>query len=212
MTPGQDGLLPRPTSRGLAAYQIPIDRDGVALALLAAGDRRGAAAELVRVHGARVREYLRALLRDDDAADDAYSMFCEWTLEAIWRYRGESTLRTWAFGVAYNAARRVRSDAYRRRRRSLRQSQISALADRRAPSSAARRERAARRFEELRSRLSEDEQNLLALRVEQRLEWEEIVRVLASGGRTVKAAALRKRFERLKDRIGRLAQELGVFE
>jgi RNA polymerase sigma-70 factor (ECF subfamily) len=193
-------------------FQIPIDRDGVALALLAAGDRRGAAAELVRVHGGRVREYLRALLRDPDVADDAYSLFCEWTLDAMWRYRGESTLRTWAFGIAHNAARRVRSEAYRRRKRALRTREFVELADRRSTSSAVRRERAAKRLEELRRHLSEDDQNLLALRVEQRLEWEEIVRVLESGGETVTAQALRKRFERLKDRIGKLARELGVFE
>jgi RNA polymerase sigma-70 factor (ECF subfamily) len=211
MTPRPDGAPPSPR-RALPIYQIPIDRDGVALALLAAGDRRGATAELIRVHGPRIREYLRAALRDEDAADDAYSMFCEWALEAIRGYRGESTLRTWAFGVAYNAARRVRSDGYRRRRRTLRRSEISELADHRTTSSAIRRERAARKLEVLRGRLSEEDQNLLALRVEQRLEWEEIVSVLASGGKCVKAAALRKRFERLKDRIGRLAQELGVFE
>jgi RNA polymerase sigma-70 factor, ECF subfamily len=211
MTPRPDGAAPPSSRRALAVYQIPIDRDGVALALLAAGDRRGAVAELVRVHGPRIREYLRAVLRDEDAADDAYSTFCEWALEAIGRYRGESSLPTWAFGVAYNAARRVRSDAYRRRRRTLRNSQMSELPDRRT-SSAIRRERAARRLEALRDRLSEEDQNLLALRVDQRLEWEEIVSVLASGGRSVKAPALRKRFERLKDRIGRLARELGLFE
>jgi RNA polymerase sigma-70 factor (ECF subfamily) len=211
MSPEGNGDSPR-GRRTLGAYQIPIDRDGVAVALLAAGDRRGAAAEVVRIHGPRVREYLKALLHDPDVADDAYSLFCEWTLDAISRYRGESSLRTWAFGVAYNAARRVRSDAYRRRRRTLRGREISQLADPQRTSSALRRERAVQRLDELRRHLSEEEQNLLALRVEQRLEWEEIVGVLASGGERVSAPALRKRFERLKDRIGRLALELGVFE
>ncbi len=196
----------------LTPYQIPIDRDGVALALLAAGDRRGAAAELIRVHGARVREYLCSLLRDPDVADDAYSFFCEWTLQAMWRYRGEASLRTWAFGIAYNAARRVRSEAYRRRRRTLHTRDVVEIPDRKSTVSAVRRERAARRLEELRRHLSEEDQNLLALRVEQRLEWEEIVRVLHSGGERVTSQALRKRFERLKDRIGRLARELGVYE
>jgi hypothetical protein len=53
----------------------PIERDRAALALLAAGDRRAAAGELVRVHGGAMREYLRAILRDEDVADDAYSLF-----------------------------------------------------------------------------------------------------------------------------------------
>lgn len=200
-----------PARRG-RVFQIPVDRDGVALALLSAGDARGAAAELVRVHGARVREYLRALLRDGDAADDAYSIFCEWVLNAIRGFRGEASLRTWALGVAFNAARRMRSDGYRRRRRTLRGREISELIARPTASSAARRERAARRLEDLRRRLSDDEQNLLALRLDQQLEWSEIATVLASGGEAVTSEALRKRYERLKDRIGRLAEEMGVFE
>lgn len=207
-----DGEISAGGRASLVPYQIPIDRDGVALALLAAGDRRGAAAELVRVHGVRVREYLRSLLRDPDVADDAYSLFCEWVLDAIWRYRGEASLRTWAFGIAYNAARRVRSEAYRRRRRTLHTRDVVEIPDRKSTISALRRERAARRLEELRRHLSEEDQNLLALRVEQRLEWEEIVRVLRSGGERVTSPALRKRFERLKERIGRLARELGVYE
>lgn len=212
MRSGAGVAVSREGPAGLGIFQIPIERDGVALALLAAGDRRGAAAELVRVHGGRVHEYLRALLRDPDVADDAYSLFCEWTLGAMSSYRGESSLRTWAFGIAYNAARRVRSEAYRRRKRTLRTRELLELAGRASTSSALRRERAAKRLDELRRHLTDEDQNLLALRVDQRLEWEEIVRVLKSGGESVTAPALRKRFERLKGRIGRLGRELGVFE
>lgn len=212
MKPGGNGHAAHPSRRSRAAYQLPIDRDGVAVALLASGDLRGAAAELVRAHGPRVREYLGALLHDRDAADDAYSLFCEWVLDAIGGYRGEASLGTWAFGVAYNAARRVRSEAYRRRRRTLRGRELSQLAAPRLTSSAQRRERAVQRLDELRRQLSEEDQNLLALRVEQRLEWEEIAGVLTSGGQRVSAPALRKRFERLKERIGKLAHELGVIE
>lgn len=211
MGPGTSGDGHRGRPAG-GPYQIPVERDGVAVALLAAGDRRGAAAEVVRVHGARVREYLRALLRQRDAADDAYSLFCEWTLSAISGYRGDSSLRTWALGIAYNAARRVRDDAFRRRRRSLHGRELLQLADGARTSSAMRRERAARRLEELKRHLSEDDRNLLALRIDQRLGWEEIASVLASGGQAVTSRALRKRFERLKGRIGRLARELGVIE
>jgi RNA polymerase sigma factor (sigma-70 family) len=193
-------------------YQIPIDRDGVALALLAAGDRRGAAAEIVRIHGGRVREYLRALLRDADASDDAFSLFLEWILGAVGAYRGEASLATFTLGVAYNAARAVRRDGYRRRRRTLRSAQIARLAAGSGRSSAERHERAARRLDALRRHLSEQDRNLLALRLEQRLEWEEIANVLASAGEAVSAEALRQRFHRLKRRIGELAQEMGVLE
>jgi RNA polymerase sigma-70 factor (ECF subfamily) len=45
------------------------------------------------------------------------------------------------------------------------------------------------------------------LRLDQELEWEEIAAVLAQGGEPVSAATLRKRFERVKERIAKIARE-----
>ncbi len=186
-----------------------MDADAVASTLLAAGRPRAAAEEVIRTHGAAVRAYLAALLRDPDLADDAYSDWCEWTLDAIARYEGHSSLRTWAYGVAHNAARRVRDDAFRRRRCPLSGNEPVRLA---SSSSLARgtRERAAV-LDAIRARLSLDDQGLLALRVEHGLAWEAIAAILSNGDR-VTAAALRKRFERVKERIRRLARDAGALE
>jgi len=60
-------------------------------------------------------------------------------------------------------------------------------------------------LEELRRELSPEEQNLLALRIDQQLSWEEVATVLPSAGEPPSVAMLRKRFERLKERIARMA-------
>lgn len=190
-----------------------MDEDAVATALLAAGRSRAAAEEVIRAHAGRIRQYLLAILRDRDAADDASSLWCEWVLRGIAGYRGDAPLRTWAYGVAHNAARRVRSDAFRRRRCSLSRARSSRLPDP-PPSSAARRERTGRVLEAIRARLSLDDQGLLALRVDHALDWDAVAAILSPqpGEPPIRAAALRKRFERLKERIRRLARAAGALE
>ncbi len=194
---------------------VPLaDPDALASALLAAGKTRAAAEELIRVHGSRMQRYLLSVLRDPDAADDAYSVWCEWVLNGIPGYRRDAPLRTWAYGVAHNAARRVRDDAVRRRRCSLSRAGASGAAAGPPSSSLRHRERAARVLEAIRARLSLDDQGLLALRVDHGLEWESVAAILspAPGARPTTAAALRKRFARLTDRIRRLAREAGALE
>ena len=48
------------------------------------------------------------------------------------------------------------------------------------------------------------------LRIDQQLSWEEIAAILADSGERVSLPVLRKRFERLKERIGQLARKRGL--
>ena len=50
------------------------------------------------------------------------------------------------------------------------------------------------------------------LRIDRELEWEEIAAVLAADGVEVNAATLRKRFERLKERLREQAEEQGLLD
>jgi len=186
--------------------------DGPVISLLAAGDVRGAATEVIRAHGPAVIRYLRALLRDEGAASDAFSLFAEWAWEGIGRFQRESSVRTWALGVAWNAARRVRDEAWQKRRKRLNTSEASKLADQIRTSSPLEFQRQADRLQELRRELSPIEQNLLVLRVDQQLSWEEIATLFSAAGEPVSAAVLRKRFERLKARIGALARKRGLVD
>jgi len=177
--------------------------------LLGANRETAAASEVIRSLGPRVRGYLRAVLRDDDDAEDAFSLFSEWTWKSIGTLRDASSLRTWAYGVAWHAARRVREDPYRRRRERLATKDASRLAKETTRSS---RRRKGAQLDEIRASLDTDDQNLLVLRLDQSLEWEEIAQIVSASGTPATAAALRKRFERLKERIGTLARERGILD
>ncbi len=146
--------------------------------LLAKGDQREAAVVAIRGLGPEVLRYLRAALRDEADAADAFSHFAE----ALWRglpsFRGESSLRTWALRLAANAAANVRTAAWRRRVRRFRTGEASAIADEIRASSAARVEGRAQGLEALRRSLPIEDQSLLNLRLEHRLSWEEIAQLL----------------------------------
>jgi len=180
------------------------------LSLLDSGDDRGAATELLRAHGPAVLRYLRSVLRETAMADDAFSLFAEWAWTGLPRFQRGSALRTWAFGVAWNAARRVSDEAWHRHKERLKTADASRLAAEIRASSALEMERRSDRLQELRRNLAPDEQNLLVLRIDQRLSWDEVVTILAAGGENTSAAALRKRFERLKERVALMARERGL--
>lgn len=180
-------------------------------ALLEAGDGRAAATEVLRELGPQILRYVRSVLRDGDDAAEAFSSFAEDLWRGLPAFRWEAPLRSWAFRVAWHAALEVRNDAFRRHGRRLETGEASALAAE-IHTTAARVEGQRRALDALRDALTPEEQSLLALRVDQQLPWEEVALVLSGDADARSVAALRKRFERLKERIARLARERGVLD
>jgi RNA polymerase sigma-70 factor, ECF subfamily len=180
--------------------------------LTAAGDLAGAATVAIRGLGPQVLRYLRSLLRDEDAAVDAFSQFAEHLWRGLPSFRAQSSLRTWAFRLAHNAALNQLDDAWRRHGRRLATGEASRLAADVRTGTVVRVERQRRALDELRETLSPDERSLLALRVDQGLAWNEIAEVLSGDGTVIEPATLTKRFERLKERLGKLARERGLVE
>jgi len=68
------------------------------------------------------------------------------------------------------------------------------------------------RFRALRSELEPSERALLVMRVDRDMSWDEIAHVLAAEGDAAKPAALRKRFERIKQVLRESASEAGWLE
>lgn len=178
--------------------------------LLAAGDPHGAATEAMRGLGPKVLGYLRSILKDEMDAGDAFSAFAENLWRGIGTFRGDSSFRTWAFKIAWHAALNVRNEAWNRLGRRLETGEASRLAEEIRTQTEVRRERQRTAVEALREELTPEEQTLLVLRIDQALAWEEVAEVMAVDGVPVETAALRKRFERLKDRLGKLARERGL--
>jgi RNA polymerase sigma-70 factor, ECF subfamily len=181
-------------------------------ALLAAGDHRGAATAALQGFGPKVLGYLRSILRDGEDAADAFSHFAEDLWRGIPSFRGQSSFKTWTYKVAWNAAMHVRSDAWKRLGRRLESGEASRLADEIATRSALKVERQRQWLDALRDSLTAEEQTLLFLRLDQQLEWAEVAEVLSAEGSPVEPTAVRKRYERLKERLARMVRDQGLGE
>jgi RNA polymerase sigma-70 factor, ECF subfamily len=180
-------------------------------ARLSAGDLHGAATVAIRELGPAVARYLRGMLRADADAADAFSDWAESLWAGIDSFEGRSSFRTWAFRLALHSALHVTDLAHRHRERRLATAEASVLAEE-VRTTALTHERRRRRLDELRAELAADEQTLLFLRVDQQLPWEDVAAVLSTPSTPVDPAAVRKRFERLKEKLRKLARERGLLE
>jgi len=195
---------------GRRGYDAGVTVDDSVKARLAAGDLRGAATEALRAFGPKILGYLQAVLKDEADAADAFSIFAEHLWRGLPTWRGQSSLKTWAFKLAWNAALNLKDEAWRRRGRRFRTGEASRLADEIRTRTGVRVERQKQALDLLRAELSEEEQTLLVLRIDQQLSWEEIAEVMGDEKAPLDAAALRKRFERLKEKLTKLAKERGL--
>ena len=177
--------------------------------LLAGGDADGAATEALRALGPAILGWLRALHGPDDG-DEVFAEFAERLWKGLPGFRGESPLRAWAYRIAWNASHSFHGDAWQRRRLRLDTSAASRLAANVSRSLGPSADEP--RLRRLREMLPPDDHTLLVLRLDREMAWEEIATVLSGSGTPVTAAALRKRYERLKEKLARQARQEGLLE
>jgi len=176
------------------------------------GDAREAAAVALRALGPQILGYLEAVLKDPDDARDAFQRFAE----ELWRwlptFRGEGSLRAFAYRIAWHAAARLKREPWQRRKERMRTTMASRLAASIASqgprTAAGRRDR----LWQLRAALEPEEQTLLILRLDQEMPWNEVALVLSGKGEELDPGAARKRFERIKAKLARMAKEQGLVE
>ncbi|HET8540769.1 MAG TPA: sigma-70 family RNA polymerase sigma factor [Anaeromyxobacter sp.] len=183
--------------------------DEEALALLARGDRESALKLALRAHGPGVLGYLENVLGDPDDARDVFQRCAEDLWAWLPAYRGGS-LRAAAYRIARHRAARFRREAWRRRRERMRTTMASRIAASIASPESRLATRPQDRLERLRAALDPDERTLLILRLDRELSWSEVAEVLSEEGHPVDSATVRKRFERVKDRLAKLAKEQGL--
>lgn len=204
----------------LAAIDERARLEAPARQAIAAGERASAATIALRLYGSEIYAFLAATTASQSQADDVYGDFCEVLWNQLTAFRWQASLRSWMYAIARTLALRHKVDGLRRRRRTQTLDlapEVAALAaEVRTSTLELLRTSVKDRFRALRAELPAEEQELLLLRVDRELSWRDIARILAEGDPDDgtaspeldrRAALLRKRFERAKERLRTLAAE-----
>lgn len=176
--------------------------------LAEAGDFLAVATRGVNEYGPEIHGFLVALAHANDDVDEVYARFCEKLWRALPGFRWECSFRTWVYllaryvliDLAVEAERRIDAVPISQEARTL-------AAQPRSSTSPYQRSEVKDRFVQLRDQLEPDERTLLILRVDRDLAWREIAAVMDAS-----APALRKRFERVKERLKELALAEGLID
>lgn len=169
-----------------------------------AADLNGAMRVAIEAYGGELYGFLVGLSRNRAQADDVFGAACESMWRNLATFRWDSTLRVWAYTIARNEFFRQSSAAKREvlieKVPTLREAMVAV----RTTTPMHQRSEVKEQFARLREELPAEDHMLLGLRLDRKLAWSEIARVLGTGDTanlTRDAAALRKRFERLKERL-----------
>lgn len=178
---------------------------------------------VLRGYGKEILSFISAMQRQDDDAAEVFAHFAEGVWRSAPNFRDHSSIRTWAYAIARRASLHHRRDRKRRERRFTAFADNPALSEleaqvRTETLTFLRTERMTK-LAALRASLPEQERELLMLRVDRRLAWQDLARVLADEGELdsevelkKRAARLRKQFQALKERLRAAAKTQGLLE
>lgn len=171
-----------------------------------------AATSAILGYGPELLGYLGALSESRALAEELFAELCERLWRKLPSFSWRSSFRTWAYAIARHIAADARRSTARRARREVPLSAAPPSAVMAAMRSTIERtaERNDHRLAQVRALLDDEERTLLVLRIERRMAWLDIARVVDTNGdddapdvaaleRT--AARLRKQFERVKERL-----------
>lgn len=178
-----------------------------------AGDLDGTMSAALEGYGGELYGFLVGLARDPARADDVFGATCERLWRALPKFRWDSSFRVWAYTVARNEFLRSTRETTRAKRH-VAVSQIASIQEAidraRSTTPIYQRTDVKDRFAKAREQLEPDDHMLLGLRLDRQMAWLDIAKILGSGDEaalTREAAALRKRFERLKLKLRELVDE-----
>lgn len=173
--------------------------------LFDAGDLDGAMTAAIQGYGAELFGFVAALARDHDRAGDVFGAACERMWKGLPRFRWDSSFRVWAYTILRNELLRAAPRIARERAQVPLSAMQLAIEQARSATAPHLKTEIKDELARIRAELDPDDHLLLTLRLDRRLAWNEIARVLAGETEPTNlvrdAAALRKRFERLKERL-----------
>jgi RNA polymerase sigma-70 factor (ECF subfamily) len=159
-------------------------------------------------YGPELLGFLRAASSSNAEAEDVFAELSERLWRKLPEFGWRSTFRSWAYVIARRLLVDRRRQVEARQRREVPWSDVPppqiAAAIRSTLASTPQRDEA--RLALVRSLLDDDERALLVLRIERRMRWPEIVRILADVDDDAEridreAARLRKQFARITARL-----------
>jgi RNA polymerase sigma-70 factor (ECF subfamily) len=181
-----------------------------------------AAASAVEGYGPEIFGFLVALHRREDDAAEVFSRFTEKVLRGLPTFEWQCSFRTWAYAIARNLSVTYRRETRRRDKRHVPLSgwpELSAVEQKvRSQTASYLRTERKTQVAALRQTLSAEDQTLLVLRVDRKLAWNDLARVmqgedagsLSADATKREVARLRKRFQLIKDRLYELGRQQGL--
>jgi RNA polymerase sigma-70 factor (ECF subfamily) len=189
------------------------------------GDHERGVTLLLQMYAEELLSFLIARLGDRSHGEEAFSLLAEDLWVSLPKFEFRSSVRTWAYMVARHVAARYARAPSRRKERNLtlsRNVQLSQLVEQvRTRTEVYRQTDVKNQARALREKLDPDDQMLLVLRVDRQMEWRDLAIVMSTGEDSPpltlndealdrEAARLRKRFERVKEELKRMAKESGL--
>jgi RNA polymerase sigma-70 factor (ECF subfamily) len=186
-------------------------RDEELKALVVAGELERATEGAIRLYGPELVGWLCSVLPSEADAQDAFSRASVELWKSLRRFDGRCSIRTWCYMLARHAAVKVRA----KKSQEVLVSQVPSIVGAVSHvwnTTRHKQAEAADVYTQIRNELEEEDQILLVLRVDKDLAWRDIAQVLLGEEAPTdelqrKAAALRKQFERVKERLKTLAAE-----
>jgi RNA polymerase sigma-70 factor, ECF subfamily len=175
--------------------------------------------EAIERYGAELLGFLASMVGDEEAGRELYSQLCEDLWKALPAFEWRASFRTWAYVAARNGVHRFRAQNARHRQlRPITSSALDHVAyEERSRTAPHLRTENKSKLAELRETLEPEERMILVLRLDRGLDWHEVAEViegrsLADAERARAAATMRKRFERIKERLRALAEKHGLLQ
>jgi RNA polymerase sigma-70 factor (ECF subfamily) len=161
--------------------------------------------------------FLGGALRDEDAAQEVFSAFSEELWKGLPGFRWESSFRTWGYRLLRAACFKYMHSPKRREQPVSSPIPEEKANDSRTATSPWLQTDVKDGFTALRETLEPNDQMVLLLRINRKMAWTEIARIMEDGEQPLteelvrrKAAALRQHFHRIKDQLRKLATERGL--
>jgi RNA polymerase sigma-70 factor (ECF subfamily) len=175
-------------------------------------------ARALKEFGPEIMGLINSIIHDYDRSQEAYSQFSENLLRGLPGFRWESSFRTWTYRLARNACYHLMRGEAARLERRVNESELSDVPiSPRSVTHPWQRTSMKSRLHAVFQSLDPRQRTLLFLRVERRLPWKEVARVMAEEEWALtdaelarKAAALRQQFKQLKDHLRALFQKEGL--